>query len=260
MTETERLSAQDLTVGYGRDAVLQGLDLAIPDGKMTTIIGPNACGKSTLLRTLGRLMRPSDGQVLLDGKAIHRQSTRDVARRLGLLPQTPVAPGGMTVRELAGRGRTPHQSALRQWSARDDAAVATALEMTDLSALVDRGVEDLSGGQRQRAWIAMALAQETPLLLLDEPTTYLDLRHQVDLLSLVARLRDEVGKTVVMVLHDINLAARFSDHLVVLHGGQVFHQGPPAEVVSADLMRTVFDLDCAVISDPTHASPHVIPT
>lgn len=260
MTDVPLLEARDLTVGYGALPVLQALGLSIPQGQVTTIIGPNACGKSTLLRVLGRLLKPSGGQVLLDGKAIHRQPTRQVARKLGLLPQTPIAPEGMSVEELIGRGRTPYQTALRQWSQEDAEAVAAALDQTDLTKDRHRAVDDLSGGQRQRAWIAMVLAQKTPLLLLDEPTTYLDLRHQIEVLSLIRKLNREVGKTVVMVLHDINLAARFSDHLAAIKDGQIMRQGAPEDVVDTALIDTVFGLQSTIIRNPIHNMPHVIPS
>lgn len=222
-TETEvdgasRLAARGVTVGYGTRSVIDGLDVAIPPGVITTIIGPNGCGKSTLLRTLSRLLRPTGGTVVLDGEDIAALRTRDVAKKLGLLPQAPVAPEGLTVSDLVARGRHPHQSWLRQWSSDDADVVRQALAMTGVSDLADRPVDSLSGGQRQRVWISMTLAQGTDLLLLDEPTTYLDLAHAVDVLDLVDDLH-ESGRTVVMVLHDLNLAARYSDNLVVMREG-----------------------------------------
>ena len=198
-----RLEAREVRLGYGSKDIVRNLSLAIPDGRVTVIIGPNACGKSTLLRALARLLVPAAGTVTLDGKAIARQPTREVARVLGLLPQTPIAPEGITVADLVARGRSPHQGAFWQWSATDEAVVNAALAATGTSELAGLRVEELSGGQRQRVWIAMALAQETPLLLLDEPTTFLDLRHQIDFLSLVRQLNRDLGRTVVMVLHDI---------------------------------------------------------
>ncbi|QDI74305.1 MULTISPECIES: ABC transporter ATP-binding protein [Leisingera] len=259
MPDTARLRAEDLSAGYAGTPVLDSLTAAIPDGGLTAIVGPNACGKSTLLRTLARLQPAGRGQAVLDGKAIHRQSSRSVARRLAILPQTPAAPEGLTVRDLVARGRTPYQSALRQWSRQDAAAVARALELTNMAGHARRPLEALSGGQRQRAWIAMALAQETGILLLDEPTTYLDLPHQIELLKLVQRLNRETGRTVAMVLHDINLAARFASHMIALKDGKVFCQGAPSEVVTEAVLHSVFQLPCRIIPDPLHGTPHVIP-
>ncbi|UWQ85711.1 ABC transporter ATP-binding protein [Leisingera caerulea] len=259
MPDTARLRAEDLSAGYAGMPVLDSLTAAIPDGGLTAIVGPNACGKSTLLRTLARLQPAGRGQAVLDGKAIHRQSSRSVAQRLAILPQTPSAPDGLTVRDLVARGRTPYQSALRQWSRQDAEAVARALDLTNMASKAHRPLEALSGGQRQRAWIAMALAQETGILLLDEPTTYLDLPHQIELLKLVQRLNRETGRTVAMVLHDINLAARFASHMIALKDGRVFCQGTPSEVVTEAVMKSVFALPCRIIADPVHGTPHVIP-
>lgn len=260
MPEIARLSAEDLSVSFRKTQVLNTLSVQIPDGMLTVIVGPNACGKSTLLRALARLQKTDTGHVVLDGKAIHRQSSRSIARRLAILPQMPTAPDGLTVSDLVTRGRTPHQSALRQWSQQDAKAVASALEMTGMSHNANRLLDTLSGGQRQRAWIAMALAQDTDILLLDEPTTYLDLPHQIDLLTLVQNLNRETGRTVAMVLHDINLAARFADHIIALKDGKVHLQGAPADVITQDAMDQVFALHCVVIADPVHGTPHVIPT
>ncbi|ATG44277.1 ferric enterobactin transport ATP-binding protein FepC [Phaeobacter piscinae] len=259
MAATARLRAEDLSVSYSRTPVLNSLSTDLPDGALTVIVGPNACGKSTLLRALARLQPAGKGQVLLDGKAIHRQGSRAVAQRLAILPQTPTAPEGLTVRDLATRGRTPHQSPLRQWSRQDAEAVTCALDLTHMTPHADRPLEALSGGQRQRAWIAMALAQDTDILLLDEPTTYLDLPHQIELLKLVQQLNRDTGRTVVMVLHDINLAARFASHMIALKDGQVFCEGPPDEVITEGVMQSVFALPCRIIADPVHGSPHVIP-
>jgi len=253
------LRAEGLTLGYGDRRVVEGLDLAVVDGGITAVIGPNGCGKSTLLRALGRLLRPEQGEVLLDGRRIDRMRSRDVARLLGTLPQAPVAPEGLTVGELVARGRHPHQSWLRQWSAQDEAAVDEALGWTGMSELADRPLEQLSGGQRQRAWISMALAQGTDVLLLDEPTTYLDLAHAVDVLDLVDRLHHDRGRTVVMVLHDLNLAARYADLLVVMHHGRVAASGRPGEVLTAELLEEVFGLRAAVVPDPVSEAPLVVP-
>ncbi|MFE7465339.1 ABC transporter ATP-binding protein [Streptomyces sp. NPDC057499] len=253
-----RLAARGVTVGYGGRTVIEKLDVAIPPGVITTIIGPNGCGKSTLLRTLTRLLRPDGGTVVLDGEDIAGLRTRDVARKLGLLPQSPLAPEGLTVADLVARGRHPHQSWLRQWSSDDADVVARALAMTGVSDLADRPVDSLSGGQRQRVWISMTLAQGTDLLLLDEPTTYLDLAHAIDVLDLVDDLH-ESGRTVVMVLHDLNLAARYSDHLVVMRAGSVLAQGHPREVITVELLREAFGLNAAVIDDPVGDRPLIVP-
>jgi iron complex transport system ATP-binding protein len=222
-------------------------------------VGPNGCGKSTLLRALGRLMRPTSGQVLLDGREIARTPTREVAKVLGLLPQSPIAPEGLTVGDLVARGRHPHQTWLRQWSREDEAVVAEALAWTDMAELADRRVDELSGGQRQRAWISMALAQGTDLLLLDEPTTYLDLSHQIDVLELVSRLHTERGRTVAVVLHDLNLAARYAQRLVAMKDGRLISSGTPAEVLTEQLLADVFDLEARVIPDPVTGTPMVVP-
>ncbi|WP_313716989.1 ABC transporter ATP-binding protein [Arsenicicoccus bolidensis] len=254
-----RLATRDLTLGYGGEPVVRDLTLEIPDGRVTVVVGPNACGKSTLLRGLARLLRPRSGAVLLDGRPIHEQPTRTVARTLGLLPQHPVAPEGVTVAELVGRGRHPHQGLWRRSSAHDAEAVERALAETGTSSLADAPVAELSGGQRQRVWIAMALAQETDLLLLDEPTTYLDLTHQIEMLDLVAALNAERATTVVMVLHDLGLAARYADHLVAMRAGVVAAQGAPADVLTEEMVREVFALDASVIPDPESGTPLVVP-
>lgn len=254
-----RLRAEAISVDYPGRPVLDSLSLDIPDGKVTAIVGPNACGKSTLLRALARLTPVAGGQVSLDGQPIEKQRSRTVARHLAILPQSPLAPEGLTVLDLVRRGRTPHQSALRQWSRADAAAVDRALCLTGLKDMSFQLLATLSGGQRQRAWIAMALAQDTDLLLLDEPTTYLDLPHQIELLALIRKLNHDTGRTVAMVLHDINLAARFADHMVALRDGRVRHRGTPSEVVTTEMMQDIFSLPCTVISDPVHGHPHVIP-
>lgn len=254
-----RLRARDLRLAYGDRVVVDGLDLDIVDGTITAVIGPNGCGKSTVLRALGRLLRPKGGNVLLDGKRIHRMSTKEVARTLGLLPQSPVAPEGLNVGDLVARGRHPHQAWYRQWSSGDETVVADALDLTGIADLAERPVDELSGGQRQRVWLSMALAQGTDLLLLDEPTTYLDLSHQVDVLDLVGRLHDESGRTVVMVLHDLNLAARYADRLVAMKDGAIVAEGAPGEVLTEELLADVFDLEARVIPDPVVGTPLVVP-
>jgi len=258
-TGRARLSGRELTVAYGDRAVVRDLDLDVLDGTVTAVIGPNGCGKSTLLRALGRLMPVRGGHVLLDGHRIDRMPTREVARLLGILPQSPIAPEGITVGDLVALGRHPHQAWYRQWSSDDEQAVAEALAWTELSELADRPVDTLSGGQRQRAWISMALAQGTDLLLLDEPTTYLDLAHQIDVLDLVERLHAEWGRTVVMVLHDLNLAARYADRLVAMRDGRIVASGPPAEVLTPDLLEQTFSLRAQVLQDPVTGTPMVVP-
>ncbi|MFI6865355.1 ABC transporter ATP-binding protein [Nocardia sp. NPDC050406] len=254
-----RLSADAVTLGYGDRVIVDGLSLDIPTGVITTVIGPNGCGKSTLLRSLGRLLKPRAGRVLLDGKAIASMKTREVAQVVGMLPQTPVAPEGLTVADLVARGRHPHQSWLRQWSSDDETEVAAALEQTGIADLADRTLDELSGGQRQRAWISMALAQGTDILLLDEPTTYLDLAHSLEVLDLVDRLHADFGRTVVMVLHDLNLAIRYSDHLIVMRAGRIVAQGRPADIVSAELLLEVFGLQASVLEDPVSGRPMIVP-
>ncbi|TRV81034.1 ABC transporter ATP-binding protein [Streptomyces sp. 130] len=254
-----RLAARSLTLAYEDRTVVDGLDLDIPDGQVTVIVGPNACGKSTLLRALGRLLKPSGGSVLLDGAELAGLPGRRIARTVGVLPQSPVPPDGITVADLVARGRQPYQKWWQQWSEADERAVTQALEHTGTAALADRSVDELSGGQRQRVWIAMALAQETEILLLDEPTTYLDIAHQVEVLDLVRRLNHERGRTVVAVLHDLNQAARYADHLIAMREGRVIAQGPPSGIVTAGLVREVFGLDATVVPDPVTGSPLVVP-
>ena len=254
-----RLTARELTLAYDDHTVVHELDLAVPDGQVTVIVGPNACGKSTTLRALGRLLRPKGGSVLLDGAELARIPTKRIARSIGLLPQSPAAPEAITVADLVSRGRQPHQRWWQQWSDEDERAVTDAMTRTDVTELADRPVDELSGGQRQRVWIAMALAQETDLLLLDEPTTFLDIAHQVEVLDLVRRLNHEQGRTVVIVLHDLNQAARYADHLVAMESGRIVAEGHPSEVVTAELVREVFGLESVVVPDPVTGSPLVVP-
>jgi ABC-type cobalamin/Fe3+-siderophores transport system ATPase subunit len=257
---TSRIHAEGLRVGYGDRPVLDGIDLRLPDGAITAIVGPNGCGKSTLLRSVGRVLSPAAGAVLLDGRPVHRTPTRDVARALGLLPQSNVVPEQLTVRDLVERGRFPHRGAFSRWSSEDQAAVDEALAATGTDELADRVVEELSGGQRQRAWIAMVLAQQTPILLLDEPTTYLDLAHRLEVLRLLRSLNTTRGVTVAMVLHDLDEACRYADHLVAMHDGDVVAEGAPGDVVTPDLVRRVFGVECLTIPDPVSGTPLVIPT
>ncbi|AGL15074.1 ABC transporter ATP-binding protein [Actinoplanes sp. N902-109] len=253
------LAARDITVGYDKKTISEHLSLEVLPGRFTAIIGPNACGKSTLLRALSRLLKPAAGEVLLDGRDIHSRPAKEVARRLGLLPQSSVAPDGITVAELVARGRFPHQKLIRQWSPADEEAVVTAMAATGVSELSGDLVDTLSGGQRQRVWVAMVLAQQTPIVLLDEPTTFLDIAHQIELLELCVRLNREQGTTMVAVLHDLNQAARYADHLVVMRAGAIVAQGKPAEVMTADLIGSVFGLGCRIIDDPETHTPLVIP-
>ncbi|MFS0867637.1 ABC transporter ATP-binding protein [Microbacterium sp. 179-B 1A2 NHS] len=256
---TRTLTASALTLGYEDRTVIEDLDLEIPVGKVTAIVGANGCGKSTLLRALARLVPPRSGSVLLDGEDISRRSSREVARMLGLLPQSPSAPEGIVVSDLVGRGRHPHQRFMARWTARDYEVVADALDATGIADLADRPVDELSGGQRQRVWIAMALAQETDVLLLDEPTTFLDVTHQIEILDLLHDVNTRRGTTIAMVLHDINLAARYADQLFAVRAGRVVASGAPGDVVTAELMSDVFDLDCRVIPDPVSGTPLVLP-
>lgn len=253
------LVASRVSAGYGDTEILHGLDLAVPSARITVIVGANACGKSTLLRTMSRLISPRQGHVLLDGKSIHRIPSRELARTLGLLPQSPVAPEGITVADLVSRGRHPHQGMFSRWARKDDEAVAAALTATRTDALAGRLVDELSGGQRQRVWIAMALAQQTEILLLDEPTTFLDISHQIEVLDLLTDLNRARGTTIVMILHDLNLAARYADHLVAMAGGRLHASGAPEEVLTERLVREVFGLESRIITDPTSGRPIMLP-
>ncbi len=258
-SEPVSLRAEGISLGYGDRRIVEQLDVAIPPGRFTVIVGANACGKSTLLRGMARLLTPLSGSVLLDGKAIHSMSTKQVATRLGVLPQTPVAPDAITVSDLVGRGRYPHQGWFRHWGAEDDVAVSEALAATDTLELAGRQVDELSGGQRQRVWIAMALAQRTELLLLDEPTTFLDINHQVEVLDLLTDLVRRDGRTVVAVLHDLNLASRYADHLIAMSNGRIAAEGTPADVVTPDVILKVFGIAAEVATDPISGTPMIVP-
>ncbi|OAN36330.1 ABC transporter [Chloroflexus islandicus] len=249
------LTTKQLTLAYDHSVIINSMDIAIPAGQITALVGPNGCGKSTLLRGLARLLRPRHGVALLDGRSIHHLPTRELAKRLGILPQSPVAPEGLTVRELVAQGRYPHQSWFQQWSTDDETAVQRALELTGMVELAERPVDALSGGQRQRAWIAMTLAQATPVILLDEPTTFLDLAHQVEVLQLLERLNRAEGRTIVMVVHDLNHATRYAHHLIALKAGAVVAAGPPAAIVTPELLRMVFGVEAAVVPDPRTGAP-----
>jgi ABC-type cobalamin/Fe3+-siderophores transport system ATPase subunit len=254
-----RLHGEKLRLGYGNHVVADGLTVAIPDGKFTAIIGPNGCGKSTLLRTLSRLMKPMHGQVWLDGNEIHRFATKEVARRVGLLAQNSTAPGDISVAELVARGRYPHQPMFSRWREEDSQAVERALKATNIEDLADQPVDTLSGGQRQRAWIAMVLAQETSILLLDEPTTWLDISHQIDLLELLRDLNQKQGYTLAAVLHDLNQACRYATHLIALRDGKIIAEGAPTEIVTPELIEAIYGLRCMIIEDPVAHTPLVVP-
>ncbi|MGV3491576.1 MAG: ABC transporter ATP-binding protein [Devosia sp.] len=257
--ERSRLVARNATIGYDHRVIAEKLNVSIPDRSFTVIVGPNACGKSTLLRALSRLLKPSAGEVLLDGKAILSYPAREVARTLGLLPQTSIAPDGITVADLVARGRYPHQKLIRQWSREDEAAVASALRATKVDGFSHRLVDELSGGQRQRVWVAMVLAQQTPILLLDEPTTFLDIAHQIELLELLRGLNRSGEQTIVAVLHDLNHACRYASHLIAMRDGRIVAEGRPADIVTAELVEEVFGIACLIIEDPVSHTPMIVP-
>jgi iron complex transport system ATP-binding protein len=254
-----QLSAQKLTLAYDRTPIIRQLQLEIPSGQITALVGANGCGKSTLLRGLARLLKPQTGAVYLDGKSLAKLSTKAVAKQLGILPQSTVAPEGLTVRDLVAQGRFPHQSWLHQWSQEDRRLVELALQVTGMSDLADRALDTLSGGQRQRAWIAMILAQNTDILLLDEPTTFLDLAHQIEILDLLYDLNQSQGRTIVMVLHDLNQACRYADYLVAMRSGQILAQGKPTEVMTEEIVREVFGLESRILTDPVAGTPMCVP-
>lgn len=251
-----RLTTEAIAAGYDATPILSDVSLAVADGKMTVLVGPNGSGKSTLLKTMARILTPKGGQVLLDGKSIHGSKSRDVARKMGILPQGPIAPEGLTVRELVGQGRFPHQGLMRQWTRQDEEAVEKAMATALVTEFADRPVDSLSGGQRQRCWIAMVLAQETDLLLLDEPTTFLDLKVQVDLMELLADLAHGGGRTLVVVLHELSLAAAYADHLVMMKDGRIACEGAPESIFTAERLKAVFDLDAHVVRDA--ATGHLV--
>ncbi|PSB06788.1 cobalamin/Fe(3+)-siderophore ABC transporter ATP-binding protein [filamentous cyanobacterium CCP1] len=253
------LTTRRLTLAYDQSLIIEDLNLAIPAGKITVLVGPNGCGKSTLLRGLARLLKPKHGVVYLDRDSIASLSTREVAKQLGILPQSPIAPEGLTVRELVAQGRYPHQGWIQQWSQDDERFTQEALAVTGMTELADRSLDSLSGGQRQRAWIAMTLAQNTEILLLDEPTTFLDLAHQIEVLDLLCELNQTMGRTIVMVLHDLNQACRYADYLVALHQGQIFTNGTPKDVMTEAMVRSVFGLESRVIPDPVAGTPMCVP-
>jgi len=258
-TPTYAITTRKLTLAYESKVVIESLDLAIPAGKVTILVGPNGCGKSTLLKGLGRLIKPKQGIVYLGNESIAKLSTKAIARQLGLLPQGPSAPEGLTVRDLVAQGRYPHQGWLQQWSMEDEKQVNWALSITHMEEFTHCALDNLSGGQRQRAWIAMTLAQDTDILLLDEPTTYLDLAHQIEVLDLLYDLNHEQGRTIVMVLHDLNQACRYGDYLVTLQNGQIYNLGPPEQIMTQKMVKEVFHLDSRIISDPVSGKPLCLP-
>ncbi|PWU68113.1 MULTISPECIES: ABC transporter ATP-binding protein [Gracilibacillus] len=255
----ETLVAKDLTLGYGEEIIIDDLDIAIPKGEITVFIGGNGCGKSTLLRSLARLLKPKDGDVVLNGKDIAKIPTKEVAKQLAILPQSPTSPEGLTVEELVKQGRHPYKTMFKRWSPEDEQAVNEALSATNMTALKDREVDSLSGGQRQRAWIAMTLAQGTDTVLLDEPTTYLDMTHQIEILDLLFELNEKRKSTIVMVLHDLNLACRYAHHIVAIKDKQVYAQGKPEEIINCGLVHDVFQMKCDVMYDPMFGTPMCIP-
>ncbi|PAD30554.1 ABC transporter ATP-binding protein [Paenibacillus sp. 7523-1] len=259
MKPTHMFQAEDLVAGYDNKTVIHGVDLAIPSNQISVIIGANGCGKSTLLKTLARLIKPISGKITLDGKPISKIPPKQLARVVGLLPQSPIVPEGISVADLVGRGRFPHQSLLSGWTKKDYAAVAEAMEIMDITEFANHNIDELSGGQRQRVWIAMALAQETDILFLDEPTTFLDITYQVEILDLLTDLNRKHGTTIVMVLHDINLSARYADHIIALVEGKLVAEGAPSDVITSTMVKDIFGLDCTVVEDPLSGSPLVVP-
>jgi len=259
MKQTHHFQAEQVVAGYDNHTVIHGVDLVIPSHKISVIIGSNGCGKSTLLKTLARLIKPASGKITLDGKPIGKIPPKQLARVIGLLPQSPIVPEGISVADLVGRGRFPHQSLFSGWTKKDYEAVAEAMRLMDITEFANYNIDELSGGQRQRVWIAMALAQETDILFLDEPTTFLDITYQVEILDLLTELNQKHGTTIVMVLHDINLSARYADHIFALYKGKLVAQGEPEKVITSTAVKDIFGLDCTVIKDPIAGSPLVVP-
>jgi len=253
------VKTESLSIGYTDRLLFENLDLHIPRGEISVFVGSNGCGKSTLLRSIARLLKPTTGSVLLEGKDVNRMSSKDVAKKMGILPQSPVSPEGLTVLDLVKQGRYPHQSWLKRWTEEDTEKVEAAMEATRISDLRDRAVDTLSGGQRQRAWIAMTLAQDTDVILLDEPTTYLDMTHQIEILDLLFELNEKKDRTIVMVLHDLNLASRYAHNIIAIKNGEVHAQGKPENIITCDLVRSVFGMECQVSIDPMFGTPHCIP-
>ncbi|WP_096187716.1 ABC transporter ATP-binding protein [Evansella halocellulosilytica] len=253
------IQTNDLSVGYNDQYLFEKLNLTIPRGQISVFVGSNGCGKSTLLRSIARLLKPAEGSVLMEGKDVNRMSSREVAKKMGILPQSPVSPEGLTVYDLVKQGRYPHQSWLKKWTEVDTEKVEEAMKATRVYELKDRPVDELSGGQRQRAWIAMTLAQDTEVILLDEPTTFLDMTHQIEILDLLFELNEKDSRTIIMVLHDINLASRYAHNIIAIKDGAVFNQGSPENIIDCNLVREVFDMECQVAKDPIFGTPHCIP-
>ena len=253
------LQTKNLHSGYNQKPILKDVNVSIPEGKISIIIGSNGCGKSTLLKTMARLLKPTQGDVFLDGKSVYSIPSKQLARTVGLLPQSPIVPEGITVADLVGRGRFPHQTMFSSWSKKDYEAVSTALEMMNIMEFAESHIDELSGGQRQRVWIAMALAQQTEILFLDEPTTYLDITYQVEILDLLKDLNEKYGTTIVMVLHDINLSARYADYLFAVKDGQLLAEGAPNDIITNELIKETFNLECQVINDPISNTPLILP-
>ena len=259
MKPTHTFRAENISAGYDNKTILKNISVSIPSNKISIIIGANGCGKSTLLKTMARLIKPTSGQVTLDDQPIYKIAPKQLAKVVGLLPQSPVVPEGITVADLVGRGRFPHHSLLKGWTKKDSEAVAEAMDMMNITELAERHIDELSGGQRQRVWIAMALAQQTDILFLDEPTTFLDITYQVEILDLLTDLNRKHGTTIVMVLHDINLSARYADYIFALREGKLISEGTPKEIISSELTQEIFGLDCLVTDDPVSHSPTVVP-
>jgi iron complex transport system ATP-binding protein len=256
---TVAVKTNDLSIGYTDNLLFKNLNLSIPRGEISVFVGSNGCGKSTLLRSIARLLKPQEGSILLEGKEVHNMSSREVAKKMGILPQSPVSPEGLTVHDLVKQGRYPHQSWLKRWTEEDTEKVEAAMKATRVDQFRDKPVDELSGGQRQRAWIAMTLAQDTEIILLDEPTTYLDMTHQIEILDLLFELNETQGRTIIMVLHDLNLASRYAHNIIAIKDGAVFGQGTPENVINCDLVRSVFGMECQVSKDPLFGTPHCVP-
>lgn len=255
----QAIETKDLTLSYGDSVIIDQLNIQIPKGEISIFIGGNGCGKSTLLRSIARLLKPKSGAILLEGKAISKMSTKDVAKQMAILPQSPIAPEGLTVLQLVKQGRYPYQTWLKQWTEEDELKVHNALVATRIEDLKDRPVDSLSGGQRQRAWIAMTLAQDTDIILLDEPTTYLDMTHQIEILDLLFELNEKEKRTIVMVLHDLNLACRYAHNIVAIKDRKIYSQGKPEDVITRELVKNVFEMDCEITTDPLFGTPLCIP-
>ena len=253
------VQTNNLSIGYNENLLFENLNLSIPRGEISVFVGSNGCGKSTLLRSIARLLKPQEGSILLEGKEVHSMSSREVAKKMGILPQSPVSPEGLTVHDLVKQGRYPHQSWLKRWTEEDTEKVEAAMKATRVDEFHDKPVDELSGGQRQRAWIAMTLAQDTEIILLDEPTTYLDMTHQIEILDLLFELNETQGRTIIMVLHDLNLASRYAHNIIAIKDGKVFGQGTPENVINCDLVRSVFGMECQVSKDPLFGTPHCVP-